>query len=448
MRRTVQSRAAVVALLAVIAGVTPGPGLQPVRGQEIAYEDVVARLKSPDAKVRIEALGLLAGAGFIDAVAPVAALLSDPVADVQAQAIATEVSLFLADEGYTRAFANRIVKSKDASLPLLAFAQGPGATVANLPQAAVMTALAAGMASSTPRVRFDAMYAVGVLGPSLVTRGQFPDARGTVLRLLPAMKDPDPALRAASLHVLGRLYESALRDEKANQEWVAQRGEAGDQIIVAMNDPDDLVRLSSINALGALRYDRAVRSLVDFCGYYKRDKAGLASLNALARIAHPSSVGQFATAFEVNDEELRRIALEGTARIGDRAALDALLTRAGAVRSPLIRLAAAFARARVGDLGDLSVITDGFRSASLQENAFGYLVELGSAIAPSLGGAGPYRDARVRAGVAEVLGIIGSAATLPALDLLARDRDRTVAAAALRSQRRLTVRQPGAPRTP
>jgi len=448
MRRTVQSRSAVVALLVVIAGVTPGPGLQPVRGQEIAYEDVVARLKSPDAKVRIDALGLLADAGYIDAVAPVAGLISDPVADVQVQAIATVVSLFLADEGYTRAFANRIVKSKDASLPLLAFAQGPGATVANLPQASVMTALAGGIASSTPQVRFDAVYGVGVVGPSLVKRGQFPDPRGAVLRLLAVMKDPAPALRAAAIHVLGRLYESALRDEKVNEEWIAQRGEVGDQLIATMNDPDELVRLSSINALGALRHDRAVRSLVDFCGYYKRDKLGLAALNALARIAHPSSVGQFASAFNVNDEELRRIALEGTARIGDRAALDALLTRAAADRSAVVRLAGAFARARIGDFGELRVITDGFRSADLRENAFGYLVELGSAIAPSLGGAASYRDARERAGVAEVLGIIGSAATLPALDLLARDRDRTVAAAAARSQKRLTVRPPGAPRTP
>jgi HEAT repeat protein len=437
-----------VALLAMMAYGIAVPGLAPVRGQDIAYEEVVARLKSPDPKVRIDALVLLAEAGYIDAAVPVAALISDAVADVQAQAIATEVSLFLVDESHTRSIGTRIVKSKDASLPLLAFAQGPGATAANLPQASLITALVGAMASPTPRIRFDAMYAVGVVGPSLVKRGLFPDARGTVSRLLAVVKDSDATLRAASLHVLGRLYESALRDERANQEWLAQRGEAGDQLIVAMNDPDQLVRLAAINALGAWRHDRAVQSLVDFCGYYKRYRLGLASLNALAHIAHRSSVGQFASAFEVNDEELRRIALEGTARIGDRAALDALLTRAATDRLPVVRLAAAFARARVGDLGDLNVITDGFGKPDLQEQTFGYLVELGSAIAPALGGAASSRDAKVRAGVAEVLGVIGSAATLPALELLARDRDKTVAAAAVRSQKRLTVRQSGAPRTP
>jgi HEAT repeat protein len=444
MRPTVQFRTAVVAVLAMVAGGV----FQPVRGQDIAYEDVVARLKSPDANVRIEALGLLGRAGYIDAIAPVVPLISDPVADVQAQAIATEVALLLADEAYTRAFAKPIIKSKDASLPLLAFAQGPGATVANLPPASLLIALTGAMASSTPRVRLDAAYAVGVLGSSLVKHGQFPDARGTVSRLSVMMKDAEPSLREAALHVLGRLYASALGDVKINQEWIAQRGEAGDQVIAVMNDPDQLVRLAAINALGALRHERAVQSLVDFCGYYKRDRLGLASLNALAHIAHPSSIGQFAKAFDVNDEELRRIALEGTARIGDRPALDALLTRAAADPSPVLRLASAFARARVGDFGDLGVITDGFRRADLQGNAFGYLVELGPTVAPSLAGSVSNRDAKVRAGVAEVLGVIGSAETLPALDQLARDRDGMVAAAAVRSQKRLTVRRPGASRTP
>ena len=448
MRRKMQPRAGVATLVVIMVGVITGPGLQTVRGQDVAYEDVVARLKSPDAKARIDALALLAGAGYIDAVAPVAALVSDPVPEVQTQAITTEVSLYLADEAYTRAFGGRIVKSKDASLPLLAFAQGPGATAANVPQASVMTALIGAMASPSARVRFDAMYAVGVLGQGALRHGQFPDPKGVVARLLAVSKDTDPALRAASIHVLGRLFESALRDEKANQDWVGQRGEVGDQLIATMNDPDELVRLSSINALGALRHDRAVRSLVDFCGYYKRDKLGLAALNALAHIAHASSVGQFAAAFEVNDEELRRIALEGTARIGDRAALNALVTRAAGDRSPVVRQAAAFAKASVGDFSDLGVITGGFRSADLQENAFNYLVELGPAMAPPLAGAASYRDASVRAGIAEVLGIIGSAATLPTLELLARDRDRTVAAAAVRSQKRLTVRPPGTPRTP
>jgi len=448
MRRTRQRRTAVVIVVALMAGGATLPAQQPARGQDIAYEDVIARLKSPDAKVRAEALALLTGAGYIDAVAPAAALLNDPVATVQTQAIATIVSLFLADEAYTREFANRIVKSKDASLPLLAFAQGPGALAANVPQPPVLAALGAAIGSSTPHVRFDAMYAVGVLGPLLVRRGQFPDPRGGVLRLMGVLEDPDPLMRAAAIQVLGRLYQSAIRDEKANQEWLSQRGEAGDQIIVAMNDADELVRLSAINASGAMRHDRAVQSLVDFCAYYKRDKLGLAALNALAHIAHPSSVSQFASAFEVNDEELRRIALEGTARIGDRAALNALLTRAAADRSPVVRQAAAFARARTGDYSELTLVTDGFRHADLQENAFNYLVELGAAIAPSLGGAASYKDARVRAGCAEVLGIIGSAATLPVLDALARDRDRSVAAAAVRSQKRLSVRQPGVARTP
>ena len=53
---TAQSRPAVVTMLVILAGGVAMPCLRPVCGQEIAYEDVVARLKSPDAKVRIDVL--------------------------------------------------------------------------------------------------------------------------------------------------------------------------------------------------------------------------------------------------------------------------------------------------------------------------------------------------------------------------------------------------------
>jgi len=435
-------------LLTAGVAMAAAPGAARIGAQEVAYEEVVARLKSADAKIRLDALQLLARAGYVDAATQAAPLINDPVAAVQAEAIATEVSLWLADEEDTRGRGGRIVKSKDASLPLLAFVQGPGATIANLPPASVIAALMAGAGASAPRVRFDAMYAVGVMGPLLIQRGQFPDPQGAVARLLAELKENDPALRAASIHVLGRIYETALRAEAVNQEWLALRGEVGDRLIVAMNDPDQLVKLSSIHALGALRHDRAVRSLADFCAYYKRDQLGLAALDALARIAHASSVASLTAAFEVSDDEMRRIALEGTARIGDRTALNALLVRAASIRTPTVRLAAAFARARTGDFGELGQITDGLGNADTADAAFAYLVELGPAVAPSLGGAASYRDVQVRAGVADLLGIIGTKATLPTLDALAHDRDRTVAAAASRSQKRLSVRPPGIPRTP
>jgi len=448
MKRSIGIRTRVIAAaLACMAGVG-GPAVAPVRGQSLAYEDVIAKLRAVDPRARLDALGLLRDAGYIDAVMPVAALLTDPAPEVQVAAIETEVSLFLVDEAYTRTVGRDVVKIKDASLPLLAFAQGPGALVGNPAPRTLMNGLVAAIGSTDPRVRFDAMYAVGALGVPLVGRGQFPDPRTAVARLLGALKDPDAAERAAATHVLGRLFEAAVRDPRLNTDILGLRGDVGDQLVAAMNDTDQAVRLSAINAIGQIRYERAIRSLVDFCGYYKRDLLGLAALDALAHIAHPSSAGQFATAFDVNDEEVRRISLEGMARIGDKAALAGLVARASSDRSQVVRLAVAFARARAGDFSELEVIVEGFKNRELRTATFNYLVELGPTVAPSLGGATGQRDVKIRAGLAEVLGVIGNSSTLATLELLGRDRDKTVATAAQRSQRRLTIRPPGTPRLP
>jgi HEAT repeat protein len=79
---------------------------------------------------------------------------------------------------------------------------------------------------------------------------------------------------------------------------------------------------------------------------------------------------------------------------------------------------------------------------------FAYLVELGAPAAPELVTYASHKDAKVRAGVAEVLGVIGDESAAPALGMLARDKNALVASAALRSQARLTPRARASARLP
>jgi hypothetical protein len=110
--------------------------------------------------------------------------------------------------------------------------------------------------------------------------------------------------------------------------------------------------------------------------------------------------------------------------------------------------AVAFARAKQGDFSQIALVVEGLRGTETGGHAFGYLVELGAPLAPSLAGAASYKDPRVRAGVAEVLGMIGTQASLPTIDALTRDKDKRVAAAAERSRRRIVPRTPAQPRVP
>ena len=59
------------------------------------------------------------------------------------------------------------------------------------------------MKSGALEVRFEATYALGVLGPPLVRAGAFRDGKAAVDRLLALMQDADPAMRLAATHVLG-----------------------------------------------------------------------------------------------------------------------------------------------------------------------------------------------------------------------------------------------------
>jgi HEAT repeat protein len=416
--------------------------------QQWSFEEVVANLRVGDPKVRMEALKLLRQAGYLEAAPAVAPLLSDPVPEIQELAIETALSFYLVDEGYVREYGQAIVKQKGASLALLAFAIGRGATIANTPALTVVRGLAGGLSSPSAPIRFDAAYTLGVLGPPLVRKGQFPDGRATCERLISFLRDPDATIRLAGTHVLGRLMGAALENPSGNADMLSLRGDLGDQIVAGMNDSDDLIKLSAMAALGEIRHERAVQALTDTLAYYKREALGVAALDALAHIAHPASLTLFAGLLESKDDQGRRAAVEGIGRSNDKSAIANLLVRTTREKSPLVLQAVAFARAKQGDFTQIAKVVEGLRDASTAADAFRYLVELGSPLAPSLAGASSYKDPQVRAGVAEVLGIIGTQESLSVLGSLAKDKDKRVAAAAERSQKRLVPRMPAQPRVP
>jgi HEAT repeat protein len=90
----------------------------------------------------------------------------------------------------------------------------------------------------------------------------------------------------------------------------------------------------------------------------------------------------------------------------------------------------------------------GFRYSSLASDTFSYLVELGPAAALELAAFSTHGDPKIRAGVAEVLGIVGDQTSLTLVDVLMRDRNSAVAEAAARSQKRLMPRASAAGRMP
>ncbi len=434
--------AALLAVGAFAAGVTPAAAQVP------AFKDVVANLSASDPRVRLDALKRLRDAGYLEAVPAIAPLLGDADPQLQGRAVEALVALYLVDETYTRAYGASAVAEKGATLPLYAFVQRVGATVANLAPQDVIRGLVAAAGSASIRTRFDAAYALGVLSPPLITRGEFPDANAAVNRLMALIREPDPTMRLAGTHVLGRLMGAALQNQERNPELVARRIEVGDQIVAGMNDPDVMIRLSSMGALGEMRYDRAVQSLTDIYGYYKKGPEAIAALDGVARIGHPGSLPVLLAQLEHREAHVRRLAVEGIARTGDKDGIAQMEARTARDRAAFVTHARAFARAMAGDYSSLTKIVEGFKYSLLQSDTFDYLVELGPPVAQALAAFSTHKDGKVRAGVVEVLGIIGNQASLPAVEALTNDTNGLVAAAASRSRQRLVPRDPAKPRLP
>jgi hypothetical protein len=138
--------------------------------------------------------------------------------------------------------------------------------------------------------------------------------------------------------------------------------------------------------------------------------------------------------------------VEGIGRAGSVEAMAQMQMKAEPDQSAYVGHALAFAKARTANYGEMDKLVGGFKYSSLATQTFLYLVELGPPVAAELGTYATNGDQRVRAGVAEALGIIGDQTSLGLLDVLSRDRTRAVAEAAARSQARLVPRSGAAGR--
>lgn len=425
---------------AVIAAAVLAAGPSAALAQDVPFETVVAGLRSPDAAARIRSLVLLRQAAYLDAVPAIAPLLGDPDPTVQGAAVETVLSLYAVDVTYTMDVCREIVRQQGATLPLCAFVQGPGATIANLAPPEVVRGLLTAMGSATPSVRFDAAYALGVLGRPLILKGQCPDATKIIDTLIGMLRESNPLMKEAATNVLGRLLGAVLLSGDADPNLASIRVEAGDLIVGGLNEADQHLRLASMSALADMRYDRAVQSLTDLFNYYKKGPEALAAFDAVAKIAHPGSIPVFLAQLGNSDTQVRRMAVEGIGRTGDTVGMGQMQIKAEPDQSAYVGHALAFAKAKNANYGELSKLVGGFRYSSLANLTFNYLVELGPGSAPELGSFSKNSDPRIRAGVAEVLGIVGDQTSLGLIEVLSRDKNRSVAEAAARSQARLVPR--------
>jgi HEAT repeat protein len=379
------------------------------------YDDVVRNLRNPDGKARLAAVRLLREAKYPEAIVPLAALINDPLDPIQLEAIAAELSFFLVEDVPQRRRLGFVeVRSRGAAAA--AFELGPLGVWPRPAPPELVLALMKALDDENARVRLEAAYAVGTIAraPLAVEAEQL---------LVKALDHYDPAIRTAAARIAGRLGVRA----------------AADMLMKSVSDSSAEVRYAAMRSLGMLKDGRAVNALTEQLKFYGRGEGAWSALDALARIAHPSSVPLFTARLADRDELMRRAAAEGLGRAGDKSATGALETGAGNDPSATVRAAMQYALQKLGRnyIARLIEFLPGRRTAlQVQE----YLVEFGPAIEQELIPSLQEPDEAMRAAVADVLGEIGGDAALAALQSM-KDRDRGVIDAAARAIERIKLRR-------
>lgn len=393
--------------------------------QQLRFDDVVRNLRNPDPKAREAAIRLLRDAKYPEAITPMAPLVLDPIDDIQLEAIDAEMSFFLPDQDVkSRRMIGHVIEQRKSAVALAAFDLGPLVVWPRNAPPELVTSLLQAVDDPHPKVRLEAIYALGVVAAPPLTKLD----KEQTQRLIKALDHFDPAIRTAAARVIGRLDVT----------------DAGETLIKAVNDSQSDVRYAAMLALGAIHETRAVQALTEQFNFYTKGEGAWSALEGLARIGPSASVPLFKARLQDKDPYVRRAAVEGLGRAGDAASVEALERIVGTDDAAMVRMAAAFSLQKLGR-NYYGRIADLLASPKVADQGEEYLVELGPSNAPSLVPRLQEPDPGVRESIADVLGFIGGPAAIPALqDAGAKDPKGPVGTAAKRAVARIQSRGPQA----
>lgn len=376
------------------------------------WQDVVRNLRNPNAEARLAAVARIGEAAYVPAAEPLAALVTDPDDRVQVAAIEAELGLFQSDRiGNVRVLGLGGPKSRAQT----AFEAGPLYRSALRPPPVLIERLITAMRDEHPRVRFDAVHALGFIAVAPLDPAQ--------AKLLAAELDHyDPIMRAATARVLTRL----------------RAREAADQVAVAVSDSNATVRIFATEALGVLGDTKAAMDLRSQLGRVRGDLLQ-ATFLALARRGEREDIEYFRARTADRSAFIRLAAFEGLGRAGDKDSIDLLTKALQSERSDAARTAAAFALTLLGR-PQAHIIASHLVLDEVTAQARDYLLELGRPAIPSIEATLKVAtNNRHRADLLQLIGYVGTADDAALVQPFASDKDervRRAAAAALQRLRR------------
>jgi HEAT repeat protein len=280
------------------------------------------------------------------------------------------------------------------------------------------------------------------------------------------LPDPEESVRIKSCRALGILKAQdalpsiieSLREDGSNAvrfEAVRSLRKIGDpsaasELMNFINYSDNKVRNEAAFTVGRLRHRAAVP---EFTRLLEKESAKPPKvidkdyqerlLDAIAYIADPASRELLVKERMNSDDMLRLHAIEGLARLGDTSMATDISRDWLNERNPKIQTAQTFALYRMGRKEYMDDLVNRLGSGKTSSEAKQYLTELRPEELPDLYSQARNKDAAVREGLAEVLGLVGDRRAIPILQDLSKDNRGQIAATANQALRRINARITG-----
>lgn len=425
MNRAVAS--VTVALSLVASALAHGAAARP------SFDDLLANLKSPNAKTRQEAAVALGKSRRREAVMPLTALVRDPEPKVRLAmvkalrelrdiaAVPTLVtSLVDGDAGVREEAVGAIVEiyaEIPRTTPVESFLdlfsdeyERSSIQPYTAVDASVFPALAAALKDEEKEIRREAALALGIL-----------DGRSVVKDLAAALQDPDAGVRGAAATAVGKIGT----------------GEEGRALIPLLGDEAESVRKRVLKALGVLRVKEAGPALRQMYEANRRKDLGIRVLDTLSRIGDPGQGDLFKELIQDPDPERKRLAVEGLGRISDASMLPAFTKDYQRERNDELKLAYSFALTLLGNRAFLDSLVLCLPSKTLGSRCRSYILEMGRDILGDLYQYLNDPEADIRSELCDILAAFGDPQAIPRLLPLVNDPSSKVGDRANRAVERL-----------
>ena len=405
-----------------------------------------ADLQSADPKRRAQAAAHLGENGTSDHIPALSELISDPVVDVRAEAVAAIVRLGTQHSLEPLAKATRDANPDIQSLAVdgLVNFYYPGYVRRGWTNAIKQfgSNLKGRFAKPEPKiidpyVQVDpnVVSAIGRLvvgGSSMESRANASRAAG-ILRAKPTLPQLTEALRSKNSMVM---LESVRSIKKIGDTSV------GPDLIFLLNDLDVEVQFAVVQTMGQLRVREAIPELTNLVKSSDRKRIRRQSLIAVAKMDDPAQRPLFVRYLRDRDKQIRAAAAEGLGRLGNPDDLKIVLDAFAREKNESARLSMAFAASSLGDLSFLSYLYDGLNSSFHRLEARPFLTELArnpsvldQLYKPLASGTNDQKRH-----LAYVISISGNKDSMPHLEKLTHDPNPKVAQEAIRALKNLQAR--------